>query len=259
MQVIFPAPAKVLVAAPLLMLLAAALPAAAQPGSSGFIAPDSGMTAKGTPRTDEANTPDRLFVQIAAVGGMSEVELGKLAQQKGASEHIQAFGKQMVQDHGKANDMLAKAAKAAGIDLPDGLDATHQFIHDRLAKLKGEDFDLAYLDAQLTAHQVSTQLLEFEIGSGQNQGLMNFAIANLPVVLQHLDYAQKIIGKLRGATAHLTSATDVDAKTGAPGKHDAPDKAEDKGGDKAAGSAADKDGGNAVGKGEANHSKGAQK
>ncbi|MFP5406278.1 MAG: DUF4142 domain-containing protein [Gammaproteobacteria bacterium] len=213
---------QVCVAAASLILLGIAPPVGAQPGSSGFVSPDTETTPKGTPRPNQANTSDRLFVQLAAIGGMSEVQLGKLAQQNGASDPIQAFGKQMVQDHGKANDTLAKAAKAADIPLPDALDPTRQAIRDRLEKLKGAEFDLAYLAAQLSAHQLTAQLLEYEIGSGQDQGLKNFATATLPIVLEHLDRAQKINGQLRGATAHLVSAKDMDAKSSAPSERSQP-------------------------------------
>src|SRR5438309_2156957 len=47
---------------------------------------------------------DQTFVMKAAKGGMAEVELGKLAAQKGSSDQVKKFGQRMVDDHGKAND-----------------------------------------------------------------------------------------------------------------------------------------------------------
>ena len=202
-----------------LILLTATHPAFAQPGNPGFAAPGTQDAASGVPAPNKSNTSDRFFVQIAAIGGMSEVELGKLAQQQGASDPIQALGKQIVQNHGKANDNLAKVAKAAGIPLPDAPDTQHKAIHERLEKLKGGDFNAAYIDAQLAAHQMTAQLLEYEIGSGQDAALKDFASEILPVVLQHLDRAQETNGQLRGATVQLVSA-----KLAVPNKHDATDK-----------------------------------
>ena len=55
---------------------------------------------------------DRSFAHDAAVSGMAEIELGKLAEQKGAATSIKDFGREMVSDHTKADDRLAAAATA---------------------------------------------------------------------------------------------------------------------------------------------------
>ena len=60
-------------------------------------------------------SPDRLFAALAAQGGMAEVELGKVAQQKSGNDAVTAFAKRMVDDHGKSNARLAELAKQAGI------------------------------------------------------------------------------------------------------------------------------------------------
>ena len=46
------------------------------------------------------------FVMKAASGGMMEVELGKVAQDKGKSQRVKDFGNMMVTDHSNANDEL---------------------------------------------------------------------------------------------------------------------------------------------------------
>jgi putative membrane protein len=47
---------------------------------------------------------DSDFVKEASSGGMAEVELDKLAQQKGHSQAVKDFGSHMVTEHSKAND-----------------------------------------------------------------------------------------------------------------------------------------------------------
>src|SRR5690242_14937091 len=42
---------------------------------------------------------DAKFVEKAAQGGLAEVQLGQLAQQKGQSDDVKNFGKRMVDDH----------------------------------------------------------------------------------------------------------------------------------------------------------------
>src|SRR5437879_52611 len=68
---------------------------------------------------------DMSFVKDAAIGGLAEVELGKLAQQNGQDNQVKQFGARMEQDHGKANDELSKIATGKGMTLPQQLDAKH--------------------------------------------------------------------------------------------------------------------------------------
>src|ERR1700735_1452405 len=72
------------------------------------------------------STTDTAFVMKAAQGGMTEVQLGQLASDKGDSQDVKDFGSKMVTDHGKANDELKSIAAAKSLTLPDKLDTKHQ-------------------------------------------------------------------------------------------------------------------------------------
>lgn len=69
---------------------------------------------------------DPTFVKSAAEGGLAEVELGKLARQKAASDDVKKFGQRMVDDHSKANDQLKDVASKKDITLPADLNARDQ-------------------------------------------------------------------------------------------------------------------------------------
>src|SRR5215212_11368376 len=53
---------------------------------------------------------DRDFLMDAAMGGLLEVELGRLAAQQGASDTVKQFGQRMVDDHSQANTQLMTLA-----------------------------------------------------------------------------------------------------------------------------------------------------
>jgi putative membrane protein len=167
-----------------------AMPALGQNGNPAVMTPGTGA--------DQPNNSDRNFARAAAAGGLAEVEFGKLAQQKGQSDAVKDFGGRMVEDHGKANDQLKALAKKDAIPLPEKLDPEHKAIHDRLAGLSGAAFDQAYVQAQVADHQSTAQLLEYEIGAGQDVDLKSFASQTLPIVLKHLEMAQHIQTDLAG-------------------------------------------------------------
>jgi putative membrane protein len=68
----------------------------------------------------QTNNTDRLFAQLAAAGGMAEVELAKMAAERIAAKSIKNFADMMVKDHGAANAELKKLAEAARIPPPAG-------------------------------------------------------------------------------------------------------------------------------------------
>jgi predicted outer membrane protein len=61
------------------------------------------------------------FIVKAASGGMTEVELGKLAAEKGASQEVKDFGNQMVKDHSKTNDERKEVAGKMNMMVPEKL------------------------------------------------------------------------------------------------------------------------------------------
>jgi putative membrane protein len=167
-------------------------PAGATPGTE---------TRSGLPASNQPNVADRNFARAAAAGGLAEVELGQLANQKGKSSEARQFGQRMVDDHSKANTELKELAASANIPLPNAPDAENQAMRERLDKAQGNAFDRDYIRGQITAHQESVQLFEYEIGSGQDSRLKAFASQVLPVLFQHLEMAQNIDTQLTGAAA----------------------------------------------------------
>ena len=170
------------------MLLA--MSALGQEGNPAFMTPDTGPK--------QPNNTDRVFVHAAALGGLAEVELGKLAEQRSQNDAVKEFARRMVDDHSKANDRLIDLAKEDGIAVPKELDEEHKAMRQRLTIAKGAEFDLAYLQGQVIEHQKTVQLLEYEIGSGQDIDLKSFAAEILPVVLQHLRAAQALQAEMTG-------------------------------------------------------------
>src|SRR5205807_8479023 len=120
---------------------------------------------------------DKKFVKDSALGGLTEVELGKLAAQKGSSDAVKQFGQRMVDDHSKANDQLKEVAGKSNIEVPAALDSKHQSRVDKLAKLSGPEFDKAYLKDQVKDHQRDVSDFKSEAQNGSDPNIKQFATA----------------------------------------------------------------------------------
>jgi putative membrane protein len=184
-----------------IMALAAftAVPALAQYGNPGGLDPGTRESAPGVPAPGQTNVQDRLFTILAAQGGMAEVDLGKLAQQKSRNEAVTAFAKQMIEDHAKSNEQLAQLAKQAAVPVPGELAPDQLEAKQKLSALDQGQFDAQYMRVQVTDHQKTVQLLLWVIASGENADFQRFASDTLPTVLHHLQLAQEIVGRLSGA------------------------------------------------------------
>ncbi len=138
------------------------------------------------------NSDDAKFATAAAGGGMAEVALGKLAQQKSTNDQIQSFAAMMVTDHGKANDELKGIAKAKNITLPDSLDAGHKKKMADLSVMTKKDFDKAYVDAMIDGHKKTLSLMQDAAKNCKDPDLKAFAAKTAPTVQMHLDAINKI-------------------------------------------------------------------
>jgi putative membrane protein len=132
-----------------------------------------------------ASEADRQFVVAAAAAGMAEVDMGKLAAQKGSTEKVRNVGERMVNDHSKAHAELKKAAQAAGLSVPAKPSAEHQKHMATLHRLSGQKFDREYLRIQDQDHDKAVALFKKQAQGGQNPGLRKFASSTLPTLERH--------------------------------------------------------------------------
>ena len=139
----------------------------------------------------KAGGTDAAFIAKAANGGMTEVELGKLAAEKGASQEVKDFGNQMVKDHSKANDELKEVAGKMNVMVPEKVDAKHQATIEKMSALTGAAFDKAYVKGMVKAHKEDIALFESADKEVKNEDLKKFIENTLPVMKEHLAMIEK--------------------------------------------------------------------
>jgi putative membrane protein len=202
-------------------LLASLNPATAQVGdpkdlsigNPGGSVPGAQQQAPGVPAPHQPNQADRTFIIAASLGGAAEVELGKLAEQKSQNGSVKTFAQRMVEDHSAANSQLAKLAEADHV-IVDQPDPEHKQMQDGLAGLTGAEFDIEYLRVQVQDHQRAVQLLEYEIGSGEDADAQGLASKLLPTVFMHLEMARDILAQT--SAQHPRIAAQPPKATGMP-------------------------------------------
>lgn len=149
-------------------------------------------------KTASSGGTDATFVNKAAIGGMTEVELGRIAAEKGQSQEVKDFGNRMVTDHSKANDQLKSVASAMGATAPEKVDAKHQAIIDKFSKMPaGAAFDKAYAKNMVQDHEEDIAEFQKAAKEVKNADLKKFAEDTIPVMKEHLEMMKKIQASLK--------------------------------------------------------------
>jgi putative membrane protein len=137
---------------------------------------------------------DKAFVAKVSQGGMYEVELGKLAQDKGVKQDIKDSGNTEAHDHMLVGDKLKSIMEANGMPFPTALNSEMQARLDKMTALSADQFDAAYIADMKKIHEADGAAFAREAKSGTNPDLKAFAAETHRIVERHL-------GEL-GATVH---------------------------------------------------------
>lgn len=140
------------------------------------------------------NEQDHKFMMDAAAGGMMEVELGRVAAQKGTSDAVKQFGQRMVDDHSKANEELMSLASSKGMTLPTALDDKQQKDVAKLSAMSGAEFDRAYAKMMLKDHEKDVKEFERQSTKSGDPELRAFVTKTLPTLQEHLQIARTLPG-----------------------------------------------------------------
>ncbi|MEN3327117.1 MAG: putative rane protein [Acidobacteriota bacterium] len=141
---------------------------------------------------------DHDFIMDAAMGGMMEVELGRVAAQKGMSDAVKQFGQRMVDDHSQANSELMSLASSKGITLPTDLDAKHREQVTKFSAMSGAELDREYTKMMVSDHRKDVSEFEKESTRGTDADLKAFATKTLPTLQEHLRMAEALPGAKGG-------------------------------------------------------------
>ena len=153
--------------------------------------PDANPAATIATPADEASAP--VFVEKASASDLFEIEAAKLAQATSKNAEVKKFAADMIAAHTKSTAALKKAiadANQTTLVLVTVLPADLQAKLDDLKK--AANFDKAYLENQVDAHQGALNLMQRYAQDGDVPAIKAFAASTAPVVQQHFDHAKTL-------------------------------------------------------------------
>ena len=145
---------------------------------------------------------DAQIAQIVVTANQVDIDAGKLAEKMGSTKDVKAFGKQMVDDHSGVNKQAtALVTKLKVKPEPSDTSAALKKGGDeniaKLKKLKGKDFDKAYVDNEVTYHQAVIDAVDKTlIPSSKNAELKSLIEKVRPALVAHLEHARHLQSQL---------------------------------------------------------------
>tara|TARA_R110000764_G_scaffold73979_1_gene150502 strand:- start:32 stop:541 length:510 start_codon:yes stop_codon:yes gene_type:complete len=133
------------------------------------------------------------FFSQASAQNLAAIDAAELALEQGTSE-IQGYAQQMLDAHRENNSQLKELAASMQIETEQDPQLSAQAEQLLLQLRDGDDFDQAYLENQIVAHQQAIALYN-RAAQVENEQIVSFAEATLPALQKHLEQAQKLDGR----------------------------------------------------------------
>ena len=146
---------------------------------------------------------DAQIASIVVTANQVDLDAGKLAEARGASAEVKAFGKQMATDHARVNASAVELVTKLKVTPEDN--PTSQALKaggDRnlatLKSLSGAAFDKAYIANEVAYHQqVLDAVDKVLIPSATNEELKALLVKVRPAFVSHLEHAKRLQAALK--------------------------------------------------------------
>ena len=141
---------------------------------------------------------DPQIAQIVVTANQVDIDAGKLAKGKTHSKDVKAFAQQMITDHTAVNQQAVALVtrlkvKPEANGTSDSLKKGGDENKARLKKLKGKDFDKAYVDHEVEYHQAVIDAVDKTlIPSAKNEELKALLVKVRPAFEAHLEHAKHL-------------------------------------------------------------------
>nr|WP_312970967.1 DUF4142 domain-containing protein [Pseudomonas sp.] len=136
------------------------------------------------------------FAEEASAKGIAEIETSKLALEKGSHAEVKKFAQTMIDDHTRANDELKALAKQKNLEVSNDAELMSKAKAMILQVRDGENFDKAYANNQVVAHEQAIELYQ-KAAASDDAEVSAWAKKTLPKLEHHLQMAKELQSKTR--------------------------------------------------------------
>lgn len=134
------------------------------------------------------------FLSQAGSANQWEIASSQLALQASTNPAVRNYANMLIADHTRLGQAVGAAATSAGLAPPSPvlLPAQQAMLDQLRAAGTGPNFDMAYQQAQISAHQQAIQLMQNYAASGDVPALRTVASQAIPTMQMHLQQAQAL-------------------------------------------------------------------
>jgi len=151
----------------------------------------------------QAAPNDAQIAGIVVAANTVDINAGKAAKSKSHNKEVKEFAQRMITDHSGVNKQATALVTKLHVKPEDS--ATSKSLKDggvanlkHLGTLKGEAFDKAYIDNEVTYHQAVLDAIDKTLlPSAQNAELKDLITKVRPAIDAHLQHAQKIQASMK--------------------------------------------------------------
>jgi putative membrane protein len=140
--------------------------------------------------------PPQAFLRQAALTDNSEIQIGALAEARGASQAAREAGRMLQADHRASQKAAAPLMARYRVRPPVGVLPEARIEMRRLQRLSGAAFDRELATFNVAAHQRAIALFQAQARTGDRETAA-FARAQLPALRHHLQMARDLLRATR--------------------------------------------------------------
>ncbi len=146
---------------------------------------------------------DAQIAAIVVAANTVDINAGKLAQKRAEHKEVKTFAKQMVTDHTGVNKEATALVKKLKVTPEENVTSKKLKMDGdaneaTLKKLKGAEFDKAYIAHEVVYHQAVIDELDTTlIPNTKNAELKDMLVKVRPAFVAHLEHAKQIQEKLK--------------------------------------------------------------
>lgn len=145
---------------------------------------------------NKAKEDDSEYLVDAAETDLKEIEIGKLAQQKGMDADVKSYGKMLVDEHTESLSDVRALADRKQITLPTTITEDGQEDYNMLNDKTGLDFDKKFAEMMVDGHEKNIDKAQKASEKANDEEIRMWAANKLTVLTKHRDHAKTLKTKV---------------------------------------------------------------